>query len=241
MKPILLILLLAVGGLRAQDFSDPVRLVNDHRVSLQPLFNWWTNAGAILATNAARTNVAPLPLPPRPLTAWVRVVSHQLTNTGFAWLARAAIQETPDGPFTEQLIALRHGPFEETKRFDRAVRHFQQAGDALLVASNQYVQKMEITAQFDQKANLYQEMYALDPWQHHRLGDAAVAYRQAADQAYRQALNAAQRVEQLNQQRIELHQITQGRDAMEVDTFALRTGEKYRGLPVYEMGLRFGR
>lgn len=241
MKPILFILLLSASWLGAQDLSDPVRLVNDHRVNLQPLFHWWTNASAISATNTARTNAEPVSLPPRPLAAWVRVVSNQLTNTGFAWLAHAAIQEIPGGPFTNQVIVLRHGPFEEKKRFDRAAQDFQQAGDALLVASNQYVQSMEITTEFDQKANLYQEMYALDPWQHSRLGDVAAAYRQSADKAYRQALNASQRVEQLNQQRVELHQITQGRDNLEVDTFALRTREQYRGLPVYEMGLRFGR
>jgi hypothetical protein len=240
MKVILLIFLF-VGGAWAQDLSDPARMVNGQRVNLQPLFHWWTNTTALNATNATRTNGNQVAVPPRPLTAWVRVASNQLTNTGFVWLAHAYIQETPDGPVTNQLIVLRHGPFEEKKRFDQVVNDYKMTSTNLLVASNSYVKNAEKTAAFDQKADLYLEMYEIDPWQHYRLGYAADAYRQAANQTQQKATTAARQMEQFDAKRAELQKITQDRETLEVDSFALRTTERYRGLPVYDMGLRFGR
>lgn len=240
MKTILLIFL-SLGGAWAQDLSEPARIVNGQRVNLQPLFHWWTNVTAIVATNASRTNGDLVAIPPRPLKAWVRIASNQLTNSGFAWMANAYIQEIPDGPVTNQWVVLRHGPFEEKKRFDQVVNDYKATTTNLLVASNTYVKNAEKTAAFDQKAELYQEMYEIDPWQHYRLGYAADAYRQAANQTGEKAATAARQMEHFDAKRAELQKITQDKESLEVDTFALRMAERYRGLPVYDMGFRFGR
>jgi hypothetical protein len=240
MKTFIFVLLLAIGAV-AQDFSDPTRLVNDQRVNLQPLFQWWSNAVALASTNAGQTNGEMPALPPRPLSAWVRLVSNELTNTGFAWIARVHLQTSPDAPFEEKLVMLRHGPFEEKKRFDLAVTNYAQATESLQVASNAYVAKADRAAALSRKADQYQEMYAFNPWQHWRLGDAADAYREAAIVAHNEAVAIARRMNQLENQRVEQQKTIQGRDMLVVDSFAMPTGETYRGLPVYEMGLRFGR
>lgn len=235
------VVLLLLNTTVAQDFTDPIRLVNEQRVSLQPLFHWWTNATTIITNNAGLPEAQRQPLPVRPLRAWVRVVSNEITNTGFAWLARAYLQETPDGPFTNQTIVLRHGPFEEKKALDRAVGTYHRATENLLVNSNEFVAQIERATVLHQKADLYQEMYQLDPDRHLNLGNAANVYRNAALQAQRRANTSARRINELNDQRVEIYKFTQGRETLTVDNFALRTGETYQGLPIYEMGLRFGR
>lgn len=232
---------LIVPRVGAQDLSDPIRLVRDQRVNLQPLFHWWTNATAIIETNAQLPETEQVELPPRPLSAWVRIVSNELTNNGFAWFARAHIQEVPYGPVTNQMIVLHHGPFEEKKAFDRAVQNLNRTTERLLVSSNQFVTHHERATTLHQKADLYEEMYVLDPKHHLNLGRAAMAYRDAATYAQRNANAAAQRYHQLEDRRIEIHRFTQGRDALTVDTFALRTGATYQQLPIYDIGLMFGR
>ncbi len=225
----------------AQDFRDPFRIVNAQRVNLYPLNYWWTNTAGLNASNAALPEEQQVPVPVRPLRDWVRLVSNEMTNTGFAWIVQAYIQETPDGPFTNQTIVLRHGPFEEKKALDRAAYQYNQATENLLVSSNTYATSMERATALNRKADLYQEMYAIDPWQHHNLGHAAATYRNAAFQAQRQANTAVRRINQLEEQRAELYQVTQGRETLTVDTFALRMKETYQNLPVFDIGLRFGR
>lgn len=240
MKTALLILLLAAGAF-AQELKDPIRIVNAQRVNLQPLFTWWTNAAMTSATNASKPEEQRQPLPERPLRAWVRITSSELTNTGFAWIARAQIQEIPDGPVTEQIVVLRHGPFEEKKILDRAVANYNQATESRETASNIHSASLERAAAFNHRANLYSEMYYIDPHRNWNFGYAADDYYRAASRARRDANNAAQRMNQLEARRAELSKITQGRSTLTVDTFALRTAETYQGLLVLDIGLRFGR
>jgi hypothetical protein len=239
-KTVLPVLLLNLP-VEAQDFKDPIRIVNAQRVNLYPLFHWWTNTAAINATNATLPAEQQVPQPVRPLRAWVRVISNEITNTGFAWIAQAGIQETPDGPVTNQTIVLRHGPFEEKKALDRAVGHYNQTTENLLVTSNAYVASMDRATALHQKADLYQEMYEIDPCRHLNLGHAANVYRSAAFQAQRHANQSARRINQLDEQRTEIYKLTQGRETLTVDTFALRLSETYQNLPVFEIGLLFGR
>ncbi|GEM_PF-1776294 len=224
-----------------QDLKDPIRLVQGQRVNLQPLFHWWTNATSIVESNKLLSEEEQIELPPRPLQAWVRIISNELTNNGFAWFARAQIQEVPYGPATNQLIVLQHGPFEEKKALDRAVQNYDRTTERLLVTSNQYVAQMERATAWNQKANLYEEMYSIDPGRHINLGRAAVVYRDAATRAQREANAAARRYNQLEDRRIEIYRFTQGRERLTVDTFALRTGGTYQNLPIYDIGLMFGR
>jgi len=234
-------LLLVITSATAQDFKDPIRTIHEQRVHLHPLFIWWTNAAALNASNASLPEAERQPLPERPLRAWVRITSTELTNTGFTWLARVDIQKTPDGPISNQLVVLRHGPFEEKKALDQAVAHYNSATESQLTASNVQSANLEREAALRSKASLYQEMYNLDPHRHYHLGLAADTYRRAAIEARHAAGVASNRVKQLEASRAELFQITQGRHTLMVDTFALRTGETYQGLPVFEMGLRYGR
>jgi hypothetical protein len=241
MKTILLLMLnfWLIGTALAQEMTEPNRVVGVRAVSLQPLFDWWTQAAALSASNHALPKEEQVPLPDRPLKHWVRLTALAVTNTGFAHLATVQIQHVPNGLQTNQTVVLRHGPFVEKKKVDDAAQE-----TAELVKSQKY--QLEQAEYYDSRAEalrarayLYHEMYAAGgSYVHSRLADD---YYAAAARARRQANLARERASNMEARLLQLDKITHGQTTFVIDNFAMATGETYQGLPVYSLGLRFGR
>jgi hypothetical protein len=228
-----------VGTAVAQEMTEPNRVVGIRAVSLQPLFDWWTQVASLSASNASLPPEERLPIPDRPLKHWVRLTTLAVTNTGFAHLATVQIQHVPDGLQTNQTVVLRHGPFVEKKKVDDAA---QETAD--LVKSQKY--QLEQAEYYESRAEalkarayLYHEMYAAGgSYVHSRLADD---YYAAAARARRQANLARDRASNIESRLLHLDKITQGQTTFVIDNFAMATGEIYQGLPVYSLGLRYGR
>jgi hypothetical protein len=223
----------------AQELTEPTRIVGGRPVSLQPLFHWWTNTTAIMASNSTRTVEEQIPVPDRPLKHWVRLVTAHVTNNGFANFADVEIQHVPNGPVSRHTVVLQHGPFEEKKRVDAAAQEYANLGparNAELERAETYAARAQ--AQQD-RARLYHEIFAAGGSHvHARLADD---YYAAAARSRRQANLARERAENMISRLHHLEKITGGDAAFIVDNFAMATGEMYRALPVYSLGLRFGR
>jgi hypothetical protein len=228
-----------LGTALAQEMTDPHRVVGVRAVSLQPLFDWWTHAASLSASNRNLLPEDQLPIPDRPLKHWVRLTTLAVTNTGFAHLATVQIQHVPEGRQTNQTVVLRHGPFVEKKKVDDAAQE-----TAELVKAQQYqLEQAEYYESRSQalraRAYLYHEIFAAGGSHvHSRLADD---YYAAAARATRQANLARDRVANLESRLLQLDKITLGRTTFVIDNFAMATGEMYQGLPVYSLGLRYGR
>jgi hypothetical protein len=241
MKTILTILICAVViTTPAQDMNDEFRTVSARRISLKPVFSWWTNATAIIATNKSLPIKKKIPLPERPLKHWVRVTTDgAITNNGFAWFARVSVQEKPDDTEKFQWVVLRHGPFEEKKKLDSAVAAFDDATSAREYQTRSANNHRERADYLATKRDVYQNFANHVPG--YGFGADAAHYRKQARIAQNNADAAQSRADFQAARQGQLFKITQGRSILKVDTFAMPTGEKYKGLLVYEFGLPFGR
>jgi hypothetical protein len=239
MKTILVVLSLTITA-AAQDLSEPQRSVAARPVNLTPLFQWWTNATAIVATNAELPIKKKLPLPERPLKHWVRITTQgPITNNGFAWFAEIRVQEIPGGPSVNKTVVLRSGPFEEKKQFDSTVAQLDNT-----IAAKRSAQAAQ-RAHENRADTLFAQADAS-----HFVGNVfsdgnyhsqARSLAQQSRAASAQAAQAGQRAANLDRQRAELLQATRGRRTLALDNFAMNSGLKYNGLEVYEIGLRYGR
>jgi hypothetical protein len=237
--PLLTLSFWLVGTVMSQEMTEPNRVVGVRAVSLQPLFDWWIHAASLITSNSTLPKEEQTPIPDRPLKHWVRLTTLAVTNTGFAQLATVQIQHVPDGLQTNQTVVLRHGPFVEKKKVDDAA---QETAD--LVKSQKY--QLEQAEYYESRAKalkarayLYHEMYAAGgSYVHSRLADD---YYAAAARATRQANLARDRASNMEARLLQLDKITQGQTTFVIDNFAMATGEMYQGLPVYSLGLRFGR
>ena len=55
-----------LGTAVAQEMTDPNRVVGVRAVSLQPLFDWWTQAASLSASNSALPKEEQMPIPIAP-------------------------------------------------------------------------------------------------------------------------------------------------------------------------------
>jgi hypothetical protein len=243
MKAIVTIVFAALlcGGTSAsaQTFSDPARVINNQRVDLQPLINWWTNVVSVEKQNRRLKKDQRLPVPERPLTSWVRVTTDRITNSGLVWIAEVQIQETPEGKTEKQTVVIKHAPLAGKQQFDSAVVGQREAADAQSHAEAVKEYQSDRASQAASYRNSYNEMHTVAP--SFGFHDQATQYGKVADDAKRQAKSAEQRAESARCEQARLGAITQGRTKFHLDTFALKTGELYNGIPVYDLGLAFGR
>jgi len=98
----------------------PHRLLNGFTVDLSPLFSWWRNAVEIedrkLHERQTKTNLE-AQLPPRPLSAWVKISGRCANDAGLGWICMAKIEDRP-GHLQQGVIFLRHPPRDERAKFE---------------------------------------------------------------------------------------------------------------------------
>lgn len=241
MKLILpLLFALFASAATAQNFSIPVRYFNGRPVTVQPVFAWWTNAEALNLKNKRLSKTKQVALPERVMPAWVRISSTEITNVGGGlWVARAGVQEAPGGPVKTLVVSLRHGPFVEIAKFQTAARDWAAATAARSGAYSSFTGALENKAAAHRSASFYSELNMVAP----RSGfqTASRSYSRSAAASKWEAEQASRRMASLDAVRGRADDILKGRTVFLLEDFALRTGEVYAGLPVFDLGLPIGR
>lgn len=236
MKKIIILTFVAISTtILAQDMREPQRVVNSKRANLQPLFTWWTNAGTITKSNLALSAKKKIPVPQRVMPAWIRITTSEITNTGRYWIGTAQVQDSPGSRATNQIIALLNGPFAEKKKVDAAAARLEQSSKSRASQNDWASFNTDRASVASQRASQYQEIRNAGGGR--SFGNLANDYSAAARNARADAAVNERRAANLASEIEQLRKITKGRRTMTVDTFALRTGELYAGLPVYDMGL----
>jgi hypothetical protein len=238
MKLVLLLCLLTTTAL-AQRFNEPIRLINNQRVDVRPLITWWTNVVALNEANATRPETNQLPIPPRPLTAWALITTERMTNSGLVWIADVGIWERPESAPVQKLVVLEHVPLSGKQVFDRAATRDSQAQQELAAAESAKETHRQRAELHRARANTYYEFDYVAPG--HGFFDEGVRHANAAQQEENRANAAERRESELRTEREQLNQITEGRSQFRLEAFALKTDRTRNGLPVYDVGLPFGR
>jgi len=238
MKLVLLFCLCATTVF-GQRYNEPVRMINNRRVDLKPLLIWWTNVAAINQLNAERPATNQIPIPKRPLTAWSLITTERMTNAGLVWIAEIEKRESPGDPPIHELVVLEHVPLSGKQVFDRAATRDAAAEKELgeaEIAKDTHRLRAEA---FQARANTYFEFDAMAPG--HGFFDEGVRLGNVAQGEKNRADAAEQRESDLRNERAQLSTVTEGRTQFMLEAFALKTGRKHLGLPVYDVGLPFGR
>jgi len=238
MRIILLLCLFATSAI-GQRFNEPVRMITNRRVDLKPLLSWWTNVVAINHANESRAETNQIPIPPRPLSAWSLITTDRMTNAGLVWLAEIEIRQTPDDPPVRELAVLEHVPLSGKQTFDRAATRDAHAEKELGVAESAKEIHRKRAAEYRERANTFFEFDYMAPG--HGFVDEGVRLGNAAQREKDRATAAEQRESDLRTEREKLSAITEGRTEFMLEAFALKTTRKHLGLPVYDVGLPFGR
>ena len=214
-------------------------MVNNRRVDLAPLLTWWTNVVAINQTNETRVETNQIPIPPRPLTAWSLIFTDRMTNAGLVWLCEIEVRQNPGDAPVRELAVLEHVPLSGKQTFDRAVARDTTAEKELGAAESAKEHHEKRAEQYGQRANTFFEFDNMAPG--HGFFDEGVRLSDAAQREKKRAATAAQRSDDWRSEREKLTTITEGRTQFMLEAFALKTTRKHLGLPVYDVGLPFGR
>ncbi|HEX5218466.1 MAG TPA: hypothetical protein VFZ59_02775 [Verrucomicrobiae bacterium] len=238
MRIILLLCLFATSAL-GQRFNEPIRMINNRRVDLTPLLTWWTNAMAINQANETRAETNQIAVPPRPLTAWSLIFTDRMTNAGLVWICEIQILQRPDDTPVREVAVLEHVPLAGKQAFDRAAARDANAEKELTAAESAKEVHEKRAEQYGQRANTFFEFDYMAPG--HGFFDEGVRLSYAAQGEKKRAETAEQRSSNLRVEREKLSAITEGRTQFALEAFALKTTRKHLGLPVYDVGLPFGR
>lgn len=238
MRIILLLCLLATSAF-GQRFNEPIRMISNRRVDLKPLLTWWTNVIAINQTNETRAETNQIPIPSRPLTAWSLIFTDRMTNAGLVWICEIQILRTPGGTPDRELAVLEHVPLSGKQTFDRAAARDAVAEKELSAAESAKELHEKRADQYGQRANTFFEFENMAPG--HGFVDEGARLNDAAQREKQRAVAAEQRGNDLRTEREKLSTITEGRAQFTLEAFALKTTRKHLGLPVYDVGLPFGR
>jgi len=236
---ILLLLCLFATSAFGQRFNEPVRMINNRRVDLKPLLTWWTNVVAIHQANENRAETNQIPIPPRPLSAWSLITTDRMTNAGLVWIAEIEIRQTPTDQPVSELVVLEHVPLSGKQTFDGAAARDANAEKELGAAESAKELHQKRAEQYGERANTFYEFDYMAPG--HGFFDEGVRLSNAAQLEKNRATAAEQRGDNLRGEREKLSTITEGRTQFTLESFALKTTRKHLGLPVYDVGLPFGR
>lgn len=228
----LLILLGLVGVLHADTsmpYAAPARVINAQRVNLIPLFTWWQQAESIGQRNSGKKKADQQPIPDRPMKAWVRIISViKSETTGTGWEVEAEVHESP-AKKSNARIFLKHPPQVDKARVESLVAEIAQLESSANSSRSSFENATDAYARYNER-RIDGETQRIREVNGRRAGQAARS--QARHSTRLGDLNA-----QLSQARDELKGLPNTGSQYKLDTFVMRTGETFRGLPVYDMGL----
>ena len=249
MKILFICLLLgaALSSVRAETnpYRYPVRVVNDGRVNLLPLFTWWSNATHVAnldeknASLKEPTNAVNV-LATRPLSRWVRIKADKWQPSTLGWTMEANVERSP-GLSMNMTIVLKHPPMADKARFDSLVarrdwlvgydkQQTQVAGakrnnaHALGASSTSYKHVANAGVHGYYKDSLRGS--ADEQW------NALLRASQESKLPSRRAVNTTTERENVNRRLAEFNMGS----GYEIDLFALFTGQYQNGMPVLDLG-----
>ena len=199
---------------------------------------WWTNAQAIQTRPTVKTN-GQQALPPRPLSSWVRVKGRISSEETWGWIVEAEIEQWP-GASTRSSIMLVNPPKEEKLSFDRLKAEVKQDQETQASANSAANANQEILDEASSKAAALEAIGSTSLLlQNEVRGDQLGYLRAAGNASERKRLmidKSAAASEAALKASIELKEMPSG-EQYTVDFFALRTGQKFKGLSVYDFGM----
>ncbi len=222
---------------------NPARVLESKRIDLSPLFAWWTANAGKTPPPAGTTN-----LPPRPLSAWVRVNGLKVEDASTGWVLMATLESRPGLPSAPVKIVLGHPPVVEAARLKSLLAQKQRSEIASDQAAAAAARSGNAASNAASMGELAGKMARLSPDGSRLQGhysDQAYGYRSAARRNDANAANAASEQETheadlkaINEAiaAIPTEPTTEGL-VYRVDAFALATGRTFRGLPVYDIGM----
>lgn len=234
LSSIFLSLLLAVSAPASEadrPLGEPIRHFGYQRVSLTPLFNWWTNSARSRATNA------------RPLTAWVRIRGNfdgpitALPTAG--WAVNAKVSEQPGDPRSEMIYVL-HPPETRLRQFESAKRRIADLNSAIMRV-NTVASPYDSRASAESASATRLDILRNDaPTLNRELQPQSLQASARAAENSRISENIRRRVPAMEAERDKLKTLLRTFPSSEhfwFETFALRTGATFKGLPVYDVGI----
>lgn len=221
---LVVVVVMAALTVQADGLRDPRRIINGQTVDLSPLFRWWT------AKEGAR-----------PLGAWVRVTGSVVGSSVWGWTLEAQIQKVPqaanDGETNPVAlpqplrIILKNPPQQQQAEFDKLVAQRQ-------ALEGERTRLSDLAASSGQAAAQAAKQYdSSRPWKL----QSSVAL-DGIGQARMVEADARARLKSVDEQLAEIKRKLAGYpdpNRYMVDCFALDSGEKQRGVPVYDHGRVF--
>ena len=213
-----LVLMLACGSAAADPARNPKRMINGQTVNLTPLIKWWSKQHGA-----------------RPLAAWAHVTGKIVGTNSFGWAvlgsAEAAGKATDKEAkaTTEMRFVLKSPPLAELAEFERLharLMALRQERNGV----NQELAGAEARQKTD--AEQRQELRARG----HRVRGTSRAARVAQAES-RIAKRDLQTVDaEIKTVEAAVQKLPNSGDAYQVDCFALKAGQEFHGLPVYDHG-----
>jgi len=201
-------------------------------VDLTPLITWWIHQGPALAAlplNAAR--------PPRPLSAWKRILGVKTAELDSAWVVQAEISLSPTEK-TNEWIILKNPPAAEASQYYNLQYLIPQYEQQIAADRRKQDELTKTAAHNTALAKRLADNYSKSiRWN-------APYYTQLADQnkaAAAAALADQQATQQsLDQARKQLKLIPSVDGQYQIDLFALGLGRNARGRMIYDAGAVYG-
>lgn len=221
-------------------FRNPQRIIGDARVSISPLLKWWSVYESALrrSGSGSQTNREAL-LKARPLSSWDHIEGSWVEDFGGTWIVDATIELIP-GKTVHKRILLFHPPEDEKKLFDDLTAKLKwlqgvesqsiaasSSNDQLVRENNSRVSTLDMIGNSSgfMRAQVGPQLQAYD-----HASSIAIARSQIFMARARSASDEIPKIQ------LGLASMPTGKE-YRIDFFALRTGQIYNGLPVYELGL----
>jgi hypothetical protein len=221
----------------ANPLRFPQRLIDNRRVDIRPLFQWWSNDTMrnAMVTNTIEDTVIVTNKYPRPLTAWHRIMGTNTVTDAYGWIVNGTFEVNP-GEWEPLTFVLRHPPTSDAAKQQNLVRRLAGIASERVSANYTYTNSSALAEHHSKRTVLIRDPGSDLIWfsrDHERL----IARHR------RNAGNAAEKLRQLDVEEKQVnHQLTRyiRTDYYTIDFFALHTGLSYKGLPVYDLGMLIG-
>lgn len=240
MRPAILLIVLSVITTAAHAQWEANRTITGRRISIKPLFDWWSKTQSISESNRLLKAEEQIPLPKKAFSGWVLVTASakDMQVDGHYMLVEAKLVYSPADKATNAFIALKNAPVTSKKKFDSAMAELKQTENNRARAASRAASYEQAGQNYNDRANQYYEMSEYTGSR--GLANAANANSKAAGAAFDKAKAADREAERLARREQQILQATGGGE-FELNDFALRTTEQYKGYPVYDLGYPFGR
>ena len=196
-----------------------VRIFDNHATAkLTPLFEWWKNHTTAGEPTTGKD-------PSRPLSAWQRITGTKVNDLGSEWVVDAEIYTSPTAHTTARII-LKNPPSAEEQAFSNL--KIQIATDDQQIADDQKNYQTQTTAAQKAGAKKASKKSKTNTGAKQAAQDRNAAAAALDDQKKLEAERT------LAQKQFDAIPAVKGK--YQIDWFAVDTGRKKQGVPIYDLG-----